>query len=237
MSVQPLPKVFENDGSTKSVFNTLYFTAWDTLITLKDLLPYARQDKENNFTKTNYFQHLYFSQSINNISPTIFNFLDGVSSNIQTQINSLWTWLTNYKYQSETNTQDIQQNTSFSHTLVNSKSVLNHFSACRSVIKLIKNDVFLGNSAKFNKIQSKNMSKVILHCGNYNYPICVSREITNLPSWNNAEEVSLCIAPYTEARVMIDGLLNYTIVNSTNDWLHYQPINNEITHLIIKDLD
>jgi hypothetical protein len=85
------------DGSFHPVFNTNLWSFIQGYVTFADLLGYAQLSISNVWSASQLFADgLYFQGSINNVSAEAFGYLSNVTSDIQSQFQSITTLLINW---------------------------------------------------------------------------------------------------------------------------------------------
>lgn len=171
---------------------------------------------------TNISSPVSFTSTLNNISTTTFNYLNGVSSNIQTQFNNLTTRLTNYTYHSDTSTQTINTNTAIQGTLT-TNTITNN---------VLLNDSITTNSVFATSITCKSFKCIdlseslaipVVYITNIGiqYPIMKSGLISNLYGLDISQPLYITIAPnYQLVFFNSDKLALARLYNPTDDYLY-----------------
>lgn len=93
-----LPIMSRNDNTLKPIFNSADFNYNSRYITYGDLMKYASLSGFNAFTGLNSYTVINFNEYLNGVSPSTFNFLINVSSDIQDQFNTLFNRTTAQSY-------------------------------------------------------------------------------------------------------------------------------------------
>lgn len=218
-----LPQL-DPEGNTYPTFNVNQFAYIYGYATLADLLQYANLYVSNTFTAAQNFTGGIQVTSLNNIRSTTINYLANVTSDIQAQFQSILTTLTNYFYDSQSNTQTIKSNTAFTDTIILNQTNVNDI---------------INNSILSNTIQTNVINTQYLYVANPNFPICYiyygtaiypifkNGLISNLTGLSITSTVNMyiTIAPnYQISFFTRTGILLTSVLNTTSDYIHYQGV-------------
>ncbi len=217
------------EGTTRPVFNILDFSFSSTYATLADLLNYANLYGNNVFFGNNSFISLQFSSTINNVSTTTFNYIANLTSDAQTQLNTINQRLTNYIYDIATNTQSLITNTSFTNNVLSANQINNNTLLAGSIVSNTINT----NSIFTNTLTCPNL--LVIPCYIYNsnntYPIMKSNVMSNLTNINFNYPIYVTIAPnYQINFIDVNNNIISNISNVTNDFIYYQNITFSVSY-------
>ncbi len=223
------PRNLTPEGNTRPVFNILDFDWINTSASLSDLLNYANLTSNNVFLGNNSFTSIEFNSTINNISTTTFNYISNLTSDAQSQFNTVNQRLTNYIYDISTNTQSIITNTSFSNNVLSANQINNN--------NLLSGSI-LSNSINTNSLYTNNLScpnLLVIPCYIYNsnnfYPIIKSGIMSNLTNINFNYPIYITIAPkYQINFIDVNNNIICNIKNSTSDFIYYQNVSFSISY-------
>jgi len=197
-----LPKL-DLQGNVKDVFNTNDYDYLYGYVTFADLQDYANLYNANIFQSINYFNGgISFTNYINNVSESTFNFLSNVTSDIQTQFNNILTILTNYNYYSDTNTQTISTNLNCPNISTNdieSNTIKNNYLLSSNINTIILNS----KNITCENIYSQNIPMVYLFNQNVNFPLIKSGLLSKLTGFDKTKSSYITIALPTELYFMI----------------------------------
>ena len=153
MASYPVPKQYHNN-SIDSVFNINDFNNYTGNATLEDLLNYANLYNSNLFYASNFFTSINFSDYLNGISPTVFNWINNLAT---------------YYYDTTTSDVAIGSNVAISGSLaaptVNTNSVLTQDLVC--------NNISVNTLSCKNLLSNNNLVSYLFN-NNITYPILKS---------------------------------------------------------------
>lgn len=165
---------------------------------------------------------LQFTQSINGISPAIFNYLSNVTSDIQTQFISIYTRLTNYQYDGITSTQLINSSTAILDNTTTNQLMVNTITSNTLHSNAIHvNQLTCSNLKCTNLVDSFPIPVVYIINQNIPFPILKSGQISNLTGLNIASPIYITIAPkYQIIFVDANGVALAQIRNPTTNFIY-----------------
>lgn len=163
-----------------------------------------------------------FTTSLNSIPPTVFNYLSNVSSDIQTQFQSLYTRLTNYQYYSDTNTQSFNSSTGVLNNFITNNIITNNINT-----NSINSSSIYSSDINCSNIKISNIEKCfpypIIYITNqtYMFPILKNGLISNLKGLDFQYPLFITIAPnYRLLFLNANNSALAEIKNTTDDYLY-----------------
>jgi len=169
---------------------------------------------------------LTFSGTINNISTQVFSYIQNLTSDAQTQFNSIYTRLTNYVYYSDTQTQNINNNTSINGIISTTQTNTNILVSDTILNNNLTSQNIYCNNLRCNSIYGVNCPVAYLYNQNVLYPIIKSGLVSNLTQIDLTKSLYITIAPNYEIMFLSNNnLILATLSNYTTDYIYYQGIN------------
>jgi hypothetical protein len=216
------------DGTV--VFNVNTWNKTKGFVTLESLKNYANLYSTNIFTSLNVFSAI-LSSSINGIPDTVFAYLDGVTSNIQEQFNTIFQAITNVKYFQSNSTTYVEHNLYTDDLAIKNSiksSSLNVASINSSKIRTFLN----AKTIKAKEIVADNMiinNDVGVYLFVDVFFIPVMKTQTNLPAYDEDTSIHIHLKPrYSIICKDVDGKLLLSVDNNTNGFLYFIPVSNTV---------
>jgi hypothetical protein len=216
------------DGTV--VFNVNTWNKTKGFVTLESLKNYANLYSTNIFTSLNVFSAI-LSSSINGIPDTVFAYLDGVTSNIQEQFNTIFQAITNVKYFQSNSTTYVEHNLYTDDLAIKNSiksSSLNVASINSSKIRTFLNT----KTIKAKEIVADNMiinNDVGVYLFVDVFFIPVMKTQTNLPAYDEDTSIHIHLKPrYSIICKDVDGKLLLSVDNNTNGFLYFIPVSNTV---------
>jgi len=204
MASYPVPKQYPNN-SIDSVFNINDFNNYAGNATLEDLLNYANLYNSNLFYASNFFTSINFSNYLNGISPTVFNWINNLAT---------------YYYDTTTSDVAIGSNVaisgSFAAPTVNTNSVLTQDLVC--------NNISVNTLSCKNLLSNNNLVSYLFN-NNITYPITKSGLLSNLTNLNLSLPIYITLAHNTTFILSdVNGIVLFSLSNTTTDYIYYSTI-------------
>jgi hypothetical protein len=204
MASYPVPKQYPNN-SIDSDFNINDFNNYAGNATLEDLLNYANLYNSNLFYASNFFTSINFSDYLNGISPTVFNWINNLAT---------------YYYDTTTSDVGIGSNVAISGSLaaptVNKNSVLTQDLVC--------NNISVNTLSCKNLLSNNNLVSYLFN-NNITYPIMKSGLLSNLTNLNLSLPIYVTLAQNTTFILSdINGIILFSLTNTTSDYIYYSTI-------------
>lgn len=163
-----------------------------------------------------------FTSTLNSISASTFAFLSGVTSNIQTQFNTLFTRLTNYNYDTLTATQKLTTKTAIEDTLA-TNTVISNSSVNNNITSntILASNIVCSQFKCMNLYDSLPIPVIYITNQGVQYPIMKSGLFVNLTGINISQPLYITIAPnYQLVFYDATNLALARIFNPTTDFLY-----------------
>jgi hypothetical protein len=214
------------NGDFPVVFNINDWAFVSENVTFGDLLNYAQLSFSNLWTASQVFSDGFsFSGDINQVSATAFSYLQNVSSDIQSQFESIVTRLVNWSTDETSNTNLINGlGTAIasgvnSNVLIANSGVVNSFTANSAHIGTLS----IGSLSNPNALQST----CAWLCNNERrmYPLQSTTTIDQLSLWNPNQSMHVTVLPNIEI-VILDssGICLWSYWNTTDATQHFVSI-------------
>ncbi len=204
MASYPKPTQYTNDKNPV-VFNINDFTSYSGVATLADLLNYANLYHSNLFYSTNYFTSLHFTDYLNGISPTVFNWINNLAT---------------YYYDTTTKDVGIGSNIAVSGSMaiptINTNSILSQDLVCNNLTC---------NNLTYTTLTSNNNLVSFLFNNNITYPIFKSGLLSNLINLNLSLPIHITLSPYTTFILTdVNNVILFSLKNTSSDYIHYSTV-------------
>lgn len=179
------------------IFNTNDFNDGSQPANKNDLSSYANLYKQNYFTETNYFTEI-FANSVNGLSQVTYQYLIGISENVQDAI----TFLKN-------NTYGILFDDSTYSTIINNDLISNNFGTSNlSTNNASISNMLIAYLLNVNKITSQNINSQNLYsnnitCNNLNYNNDIGIylfTLVTIPNYGNSTISSFILYPLIKSQ-------------------------------------